>query len=531
MFKLFSNLKKSWFVIIIIIILLVIQAMAELELPDYTSRIVNVGIQQGGIEDCIPQVARESTMNNLLLATKDGNFVLSQYTLITKKSPEYVKYKEKYPILEEENIYVLNNISNENREKLIDELAEPLIMFYFINNAKDETKAMMSDFALSWFPENLREKYKDKDLIELAKHMPQEQKNQLIGMFEDEIESRVGDMVDQSAVMAVQSEYWACGVDMNKLQEAYLWKAGFQMLGVALIIMVCAITIMYLSSGLACKLGKILREKVFRKVLNYSNKEFNEFSTASLITRSTNDIQQIQGMMQMMFRTVIFAPIMGFGALFKVLARGNTSMMWVVGLAVAVVFVVMIFLFIIAMPKFIKLQEFIDKMNLVTREILTGLPVIRAFNKEKVEEKRFDLANIDLMKTNAFVNIVMSFMMPLLTFWMNIIVLLIVWHGSSGINDGIMQIGDMMAIMQYTMHIIMSFIMISIVSIMLPRASISAKRINAVLEKDLSILDKENVKEFDSNKKGLVEFKNVSFKYPDGDLEVLSNISFNAEPR
>ena len=265
MFKLFSNLKKSWFVIIIIIILLVIQAMAELELPDYTSRIVNVGIQQGGIEDCIPQVARESTMNNLLLATKDGNFVLSQYTLITKKSPEYVKYKEKYPILEEENIYVLNNISNENREKLIDELAEPLIMFYFINNAKDETKAMMSDFALSWFPENLREKYKDKDLIELAKHMPQEQKNQLIGMFEDEIESRVGDMVDQSAVMAVQSEYWACGVDMNKLQEAYLWKAGFQMLGVALIIMVCAITIMYLSSGLACKLGKILREKVSEK--------------------------------------------------------------------------------------------------------------------------------------------------------------------------------------------------------------------------------------------------------------------------
>ena len=276
---------------------------------------------------------------------------------------------------------------------------------------------------------------------------------------------------------------------------------------------------------------KNFKRESFRKVLNYSNKEFNEFSTASLITRSTNDIQQIQGMMQMMFRTVIFAPIMGFGALFKVLARGNTSMMWVVGLAVAVVFVVMIFLFIIAMPKFIKLQEFIDKMNLVTREILTGLPVIRAFNKEKVEEKRFDLANIDLMKTNAFVNIVMSFMMPLLTFWMNIIVLLIVWHGSSGINDGIMQIGDMMAIMQYTMHIIMSFIMISIVSIMLPRASISAKRINAVLEKDLSILDKENVKEFDSNKKGLVEFKNVSFKYPDGDLEVLSNISFNAEPR
>ena len=531
MFKLFSNLKSSWATILIIIILLIIQAMAELELPDYTSRIVNVGIQQGGIENCIPEVARESTMENILIATEDKDFILNNFTLINKDSDDYEKYLKKYPVLEKENIYVFNNkISDKDRKKLISSLSKPLIMLYFIDNAQEDTKYMMKDFVLSWFPEGIRDNYKDKEIIELAKLMPDDQKKQILRMFNSEIESRVGEMVEQSAIMAVQTEYWACGVDMNKVQERYLWKAGFQMLAVALIIMACGISIIYLSSGLSCKLGKILRERVFKKVLSYSKKEFNDFSTASLITRSTNDIQQIQNMVQLLFRTVIFAPILGIGAFLRVLTKSNTSMLWIIGLAVAVVFVVVILLFIIAMPKFIRLQKYIDKMNLVTREILTGLPVIRAFHNEKIEEKRFDLANMDLLKANLFVNRVMSFMLPLLTFWMNIITLLIAWVGSSGINDGIMQVGDMMAIMQYTMQIIMSFIMISLVSIMMPRAHISATRINEVIYKDISIKDINETKAFDENKKGLVEFKNVSFKYPDGELEVLSNINFCAEP-
>ena len=531
MFKLFSNLKSSWATILIIIILLIIQAMAELELPDYTSRIVNVGIQQGGIENCIPEVARESTMENILIATEDKDFILNNFTLINKDSDDYEKYLKKYPVLEKENIYVFNNkISDKDRKKLISSLSKPLIMLYFIDNAQEDTKYMMKDFVLSWFPEGIRDNYKDKEIIELAKLMPDDQKKQILRMFNSEIESRVGEMVEQSAIMAVQTEYWACGVDMNKVQERYLWKAGFQMLAVALIIMACGISIIYLSSGLSCKLGKILRERVFKKVLSYSKKEFNDFSTASLITRSTNDIQQIQNMVQLLFRTVIFAPILGIGAFLRVLTKSNTSMLWIIGLAVAVVFVVVILLFIIAMPKFIRLQKYIDKMNLVTREILTGLPVIRAFHNEKIEEKRFDLANMDLLKANLFVNRVMSFMLPLLTFWMNIITLLIAWVGSSGINDGIMQVGDMMAIMQYTMQIIMSFIMISLVSIMMPRAHISATRINEVIYKDISIKDINETKAFDENKKGLVEFKNVSFKYPDGELEVLSNINFSAEP-
>lgn len=530
MFKLFLNLRKSWFSVLIIILLLVVQAMAELELPDYTSRIVNVGIQQGGIENCIPEVVREKTMSDILMATTDKDFVLSHFTLITKNSNDYEKYLSKYPVLETENVYVFNNkISEKDRKELISQLSKPLIMLYFIEHAQPETQYMMKDFVLSWFPEESRAKYKDKELIELARAMPEDQKRQLLRMFNEEIENRVGEMVEQSAVMAVQTEYWACGVDMNKVQERYLWKSGFQMLGVALIIMLCGIGVIYLSSGLSCKLGKILRERVFKKVLSYSNKEFNEFSTASLITRSTNDIQQIQNMMQMLFRIVIFAPILGFGALFRVMTKSNTSMMWIIGLAVAVVLVVVILLFIIALPKFIRLQKYIDKMNLVTREILTGLPVIRAFHKEKTEEHRFDLANLDLLKANLFINRTMSFMLPSLTFWMNLITLLIAWFGSSGINDGIMQVGDMMAIMQYTMQIIMSFIMISLVSILMPRAAISARRINEILEKDLSIKDKKQTELFD-DLNGLVEFKNVSFKYPDGELEVLTNINFTARP-
>ncbi len=302
------------------------------------------------------------------------------------------------------------------------------------------------------------------------------------------------------------------------------------MLGIAAISMLSAISIMLLSSRVAANLGKTLREKVFKKVLSFSTEEFTNFSTASLITRSTNDIAQIQMLISMLFRVVVYAPIMGIGGFIRVLANSNTSMAWIIGLAVLCVIGIILVLFIVAMPKFKKLQELIDKLNLVSREILTGLPVIRAFNMERREEERFEIANTNLMKTNIFVNRAMSIMMPGLMFIMNSVMILIIWVGGHNIDAGIMQVGDMMAFIQYTMQIIMSFLMISMISIMLPRASVSARRINEVLETEPRIKDIENLKKFDDTKKGFVEFKNVSFRYPDADGELLTDITFTASP-
>ena len=309
----------------------------------------------------------------------------------------------------------------------------------------------------------------------------------------------------------------------------YIIEIGFQMLGIAFISMVSAISIMLLSSRVAAMLGKTLRNKIFKKVLSFSKEEFAGFSTASLITRNTNDIQQIQMLITMLFRVVVYAPIMGIGGFLRVLANSNTSMAWIIGLAVLLVIGVVLVLFIIAMPKFKKLQQLIDKLNLVSREILTGLPVIRAFHTEQREEGRFENANKDLMKTYVFVNRAMSMMMPALMFIMNSVMLLIIWVGGHSVDEGIIGVGDMMAFIQYTMQIIMSFLMISMISIMLPRAGVSANRINEVLETEPKIKDIDTPKQFNKNKKGLVEFRNVSFRYPDADSESLSDINFIAE--
>lgn len=311
----------------------------------------------------------------------------------------------------------------------------------------------------------------------------------------------------------------------------YILEIGVQMLGIAFISMISAISIMLLSSRVAAMLGKTLRNKVFSKVLSFSGEEFSNFSTASLITRSTNDIQQIQMLISMLFRVLVYAPIMGIGGFLRVLANSNTSMAWIIGLAILLVVGVVLVLFIVAMPKFKKLQQLIDKLNLVSREILTGLPVIRAFHTEQREEERFENANKDLMKTYVFVNRAMSMMMPALMFIMNSVMLLIIWVGGHSVDEGIIGVGDMMAFIQYTMQIIMSFLMISMISIMLPRAGVSANRINEVLETKPKIKDIDTPKQFDENKKGLVEFRNVSFRYPDADTESISDINFIANPR
>ena len=319
-------------------------------------------------------------------------------------------------------------------------------------------------------------------------------------------------------------------IGIQEGKNDYILVAGFQMLGISLISMIAAILVMLLASKVGAKIGKTLREKVFSKVLKFSHEELNKFSTASLITRSTNDVQQIQQFVSMSFRVVVYAPIIGIGGFIKVLTNTDNSMAWIIGLAILLIAFVVGTLFIIAMPKFKKLQTLTDKLNLVSREILTGLPVIRAFNKEKSEEKRFDVANTDLMKTNIFVNKAMSLMMPLLMFIMNSMSILVIWVGAHKINEGLLQVGDMMAFIQYMMQIIISFLLISMMSIMIPRSSVSANRINEVLETEAKIKDKKETKSFDKSKKGFVEFKNVSFKYPDADTEILENISFTAKP-
>ena len=367
-------------------------------------------------------------------------------------------------------------------------------------------------------------------VIELLGTMPEEQFETMLVKIEESLNGMNESILAQAAINAVKEEYKAIGINTDKIQNGYIFIAGMQMLGIALISTASAICIMLLSARVAANLGRTLRDKVFKKVLSFSTKEFREFSTASLITRSTNDIQQIQHLIPMLFRVVVYAPIIGIGGFLRVLTNSNTSMAWIIGLAVLCVIGIVLVLFIIAMPKFKKLQELVDKLNLVSREILSGIPVIRAFNTEKREEERFDEANTNLMKTNIFVNRTMSIMMPGLMFVMNAIALLIVWVGARNVNEGVMQVGDIMAFIQYTMQIVTSFLVISMISIMLPRASVSANRINEILDTKPSIANKENVKRFNKDKKGLVEFKNVCFRYPDADEEILTDINFTAKP-
>ena len=533
MLKVLKNLKKTLGSVIAIVILLCIQATTDLALPNYTSKIVNIGIQAGGIENAVPKLISKSDMKKTLLFTENDEEVLSNYTLLgEEKNKEQEKILNKYLgkdyNVEPNTIYVLNEIDEETENNLEKALSGALMGATTISN--EETANPIKQKILENTQEPQKTYMQNMSLVELISNMPEEQKSQVLQEFTKKIDEMNDSIKEQAAVSAVKQLYKDIGVDTDKLQNDYILLAGLQMLGIASITMVSAVSIMFLSARVAAMLGKTLREKVFKKVSEFSNAELNEFSTASLITRSTNDVQQIQQLITILFRVVVYAPIIGIGGFIKVLTETDNSMAWIIGIAIFAILVIVATLFVVAMPKFKKLQELTDKLNEVTREILTGIPVIRAFHKEKKEEKRFDNANKDLMKTNVFVNRAMSLMMPLLMLVMNSIMILIVWVGGHKIDEGIMQVGDMMAFIQYTMQIVMAFLMISMVSIMLPRAAVSARRINEVLEKEPLIKDKKETKKLDPSKKGLVEFKNVCFKYPDADTEILEDIDFTAEP-
>ncbi len=510
MFKILKNLKQSWLSVLTIVTLLCVQAAVDLELPNYTSKIVNTGIQAGGIEYAVPETISQKDMDAILLFSNDDDKILENYTTD-----------------DADGNYVIKDLKESEKEMLEQIMTKPIIISRTVQ--KEEMANKIKEQILANVPEEQKEMMQNMSIIDILKTMPEEQLNQMLSESTKQIDDMQDSIKSQAAVACVKDIYKDAGVDTDKLQMNYIMVAGLKMLVLAAISMASGITIMMLSSRVGAKMAKTLREKIFNKVLQFSTKELREFSTASLITRSTNDVQQIQQLLAMLFRTVVYAPIIGIGGVIKVIHQSNTSMAWIIGAAVITILVIVAILFAVAMPKFKKLQDLIDKLNSVAREILTGKSVIRAFNTEEREEKRFDNANTDLTKANIFVNRTMSVMMPMLMLIMNGVSILIIWVGGHNIDNGVMQVGDMLAFIQYAMQIVMSFLMISMISIMLPRASVSANRITEILETEPSIKDKETTKKLDSSKKGLVEFKNVSFRYPDADTEILEDINFTAE--
>ena len=528
--KLLKYLRPFAGAIIVAIMLLFVQAISDLSLPSYMSNIVNVGIQQKGIEDAVPKAIKSSELNKLLLFTNsdDKKVVEDNYKLIRKEElsdDDYEKYIKQYPELANEDIYVLDTKSKDVKRKLNEILGRPMLITSLFESG-DATKLMGDYGNVMAAPEGVD--MANMDPFMMLSSMPEEQVLEIIKGINEKLDEMPESMVTQSAVTYVREQYKELGIDIDKVQTNYLFMAGAKMLGVALIGTIAAVIVTFIAARIAAALGRNLRKDVFNKVVGFSNAEFDRFSTASLITRTTNDIQQIMMLIVMGLRIVFYAPILGIGGIVKVVKSG-AGMGWVIVVAVVSILSLVGVLFVFAIPKFKMVQKLVDKLNLVTRESLTGMLVIRAFSTEKYEEEKFERANMNLTKTNLFVNRAMSMMMPLMMFIMNGVTLLIVWVGSHRVDSGVMQVGDMMAFMQYVMQIIMAFLMISMVSVILPRALVSAGRVSEVLNTDIAIKNIENPVSFKVEEKGEIEFKNVSFKYPGADEYILKDINFKAK--
>ena len=527
--RILKEMRPFALIVLFIIGLLFFQAMTELALPDYMSRIVDVGIQQNGIEDTVPEAIRQDGIEKLKVFLNDeqDDILEDTYKLKSKEDlsqEDYEDYVEKYPLIQEEPLYILDESKEENIEQLNQFLGKAMLIVYGIESGAPQgvaSEEMMDEDLFSKFPPGV-------DPFDVLENMPEEELEGIKSQIDKSFEVLPESMINQSAIQYIRAEYEAIGVDIEKTQSDYILYIGGIMLLIALIGMAASISVGFLAARVAASLGRNLREKMFTKVISFSNSEFNKFSTASLITRSTNDIEQIQTLMVPMLRIIFYAPILGIGGVIRAL-NTNTSMAWVVGIGVVAILIVVAVLFTFAIPKFKIVQQIVDKLNRVTRESLNGLMVIRAFNTQEYEEEKFDKTNKDLTKTNLFVSRLMVTMMPTMMLIMNLVIILIVWVGANEIDAGDMQVGDMMAFMQYAMQIIMSFLMISMVSIMLPRATVAAGRIGEVFDAELEITDPENPKEL-KDKKGLLQFNNVSFRYPGAEKCVLEDISFTANP-
>ena len=543
--NLFKYAASYWKAMIAIVLILVVQAYCDLSLPAYTSDIVNVGIQQGGIEDEVPRQIATEEMEKLLLFVSEDD----QQTVMDAYTEDNTSYKKEAYVLKDSVAEEENTMEN-----LKDILQIPMMMTSGIESGSDTTKQTedklkeqmsqgmaqsMPQGANQTMPEGMPQgesqaesqavSLDDMSMFDLLKMLPAEQRATMVEKIEEQMSEMPDTILDQAAVSFCRSAYKDLGMDMDQTQIHYLLKTGGQMAALALLGMAASIMVAFLASRVGASAGRDLRSGVFHKVVGFSNNEFNHFSTASLITRSTNDIQQIQMLIVMLLRMVLYAPILAIGGVLQVM-KTNVSMSWIIGLAVIIIAFVVLLLFLVVMPKFKVLQNLVDKLNLVTREILTGLPVIRAFSTEKHEEERFDDANRTLTKTNLFVNRAMTFMMPVMMFVMNGVSVLIVWTGAHGISDGQMQVGDMMAFIQYTMQIIMGFLMLCMISIMLPRAAVAADRVEEVLKSETMIHDPKQEKHFPEDGKGVLTFDHVSFRYPGADEDVLEDITFTAKP-
>lgn len=547
--NLFKYLKPYAASIVAILAVLVMQSYCDLSLPAYTSDVVNVGIQQGGIDTTIPEQISVEDMDKLLL-------------FVPEKNQDTVKdaYKKDTKTFDKEAYILKDGIikDEEKTDQLTEILGKPMMIVSSMSSDDEDTQKMMDSMMSEMQSQNAASMQqmqgqmgndpdsqaqmqaaqaqqaqamagKDMGIFDIVSMMPSEQKEEVIKTIEDKISGMPETMIEQAATLYIKGAYENLGVDMDHVQIQYILTTGAKMLGLAFLGMAASVLVGLIASRVAASNGRNLRGRVFKKVVGFSNSEFDKFSTASLITRSTNDIQQIQMLTVMLLRMVLYAPIIGVGAVFKVF-HTNADMSWILALAVIMIVMVVVVLFTMVMPKFKIVQKQVDKLNLVTREILTGLPVIRAFSNEKHEEKRFDGANRDLTKTNLFVNRAMTFMMPMMMFIMNGITVLIVWTGAHGIDSGQMQVGDMMAFIQYTMQIIMAFLMICMISVMLPRAAVSADRVNEVLVSETIIDDPKKPEEYPANGKGLLTFDHVSFRYPGAEEDVLHDITFTAEP-
>ena len=517
--KLFQFLKPYAPRVLLILCVLVVQAYCDLSLPTYTSNIVNVGIQQSGIDEEIPENISEEEMNRLLLfvSEDDRQDIQDAY----EKSSESFDYDGEVLTLKDSV-----KSDNEKLDALTEEMKLPMMLTAGFENGSDTTKQMEGQLKEQMSQVPGIEKMSVFDIFGM---MDDTQRAAIVDKITEQMDKMPDSILDQAVISYVKSTYEQIGLDTGHMSTVYILKTGAKMLGLAALGMAASILACLMASRVGAKVGRGLRRDTFRKVIGFSNAEFDKFSTASLITRSTNDIQQIQFLTVMILRIVLYAPVMAIGGILKV-SKTNVDMFWIIGLAVLLIVMVVAVLFIVVMPKFKIVQNMVDKLNLVSREILTGLPVIRAFHTEKHEEERFDKANKDLTKLNLFVNRAMTFMMPTMMLVMNGITVLIVWVGGHSINDGAMQVGDMMAFIQYAMQIIMSFLMICMISVMLPRAAVSAERVDEVLKSETKIHDPKEPKTLPKNGKGEVAFEHVSFHYPGAEEDVLHDITFTAKP-
>lgn len=529
MLRIMKYLKPYLLMILLAIGMLYGQVMADLALPDYMSDIINVGIQQGGIVNAVPEAIRQNEMDKvtIFLNADERAAVSNDYTLVDQNSPDYKDFLKEYPILATEAIYVLNTTNEAEVEKINPMMAKGLMIVSTIDQASNDPEkaaevSQKMGFDLSKFPQGM-------DVFSMLSSMPETQRSAVINSIDEKLSAMGSSMIVQSAIGSVKDEYKALGVDVAKLQTNYLLKIGGYMLLLTLATVACSITVGYIASKVAAGVARDLRRDTFKKVESFSKTEFDRFSTASLITRTTNDITQIQSAVMMIVRMVFYAPIMGIGAILHAIDK-SPSLSWIIALGVLVLICLVVTVFSIVMPKFKIVQSLVDKLNLVTRENLSGMMVVRAFNNQNFEEGRFDKANQDLTKNNLFVNRVMVVMMPIMTLLMSGLSLLIIWVGSHAVAEATMQVGDMMAFLQYATQVVMSFLMLSMLFIILPRSTVSANRIADVLAVEPVVKDPKEPKPFGKNARWSVEFRNVSFRYPDAEEDVLHDISFTALP-